>query len=124
VSAVGTVVEPTILLHGNPKHFVSTPSLFPKVKMERETFKLTMRHYFIPYVNKKKEELQTTERAVLIVDEHSSRYDIETFDLLNDVRIDLVIRLAHSSQWTQPMDLNLNDILKRAFPHRVQERRS
>ena len=57
--------------------------------------------------------LGTDERAALIVDYHSSRYDLESFVSLNKAGIDLIILPAHSSHITQHLDRTLN---KRAPP--------
>jgi len=107
------LVKPSFLLHAGPDSFVSQPSLFENdvvcVRtangyMERWTFKNIMIHHFIPYVQRVREELHTQERAALIVDGHLSRYDLDT------------ILPAHSSHITQPLDITLNGLIKRAFP--------
>ena len=125
ISAAGSLVEPAFVLHGNPEKYISAPSLFDdKVKcihtangyMERETFKMIMKEYFVPYVQEVRKKLGVTDRAALVVDGHLSRYDIETFQLLRDADIDLIILPAHSSHISQPLDLNLNGLIKRAFP--------
>jgi len=125
VSAAGSVVEPTFLLHGKPERYVSDPSLFEDKLvcvhtkngyMDKGTFKSIMVKYFIPYVNRVRDSLGSTDRAALVVDGHLSRYDIETFRLLREAGIDLIILPAHSSHITQPLDRNLNGLIKRAFP--------
>ncbi len=127
VSASGSVVEPSFLLHGGPESYVSEPSLFEdKIKciktsngyMEKWAFKKIMKEDFVPYVNRLRESmgLESDERAALVVDGHVSRYDIETFQLLNEACIDLIILPAHSSHITQPLDITLNGLVKRAFP--------
>jgi len=118
------LVKPSFLLHGGPD-FVSQHTLFEDevvcIKtsngyMEKWTFKSIMIHHFKSHVQKVREELGTDERAALIVDGHSSSYDLETFQALNEAGIDLIILPAHSSHITQPLDITLNGILKKAFP--------
>ena len=119
------LVKPSFLLHAGPESFVSQPSLFEDdivcIKtangyMEKWTFKNIMIHHFIPHVQKVREELGTDDRAALIVDGHLSRYDLETFCALREAGIDLIILPAHSSHITQPLDITLNGLIKRAFP--------
>ncbi len=127
VTAAGSVVKPVHILHGRPCKYVNNPDLFPDVNciytsngyMERDTFKKIMIDFFIPHVQDLKQKLDLTgyrDRAVLVVDGHLSRYDLETFEALDNAGIDLIILPAHSSHITQPLDLNLNGIVKRAFP--------
>ena len=124
ISGTG-LVKPSFLLHAGPEAFVSQPSLFEedivciktaKGYMEKWTFKNIMIHHFIPYVQELRQKLCTDERAVLIVDGHLSRYDLETFEVLHNAGIDLIILPAHSSHITQPLDRTLNGLIKRAFP--------
>ena len=59
--------------------------------------------------------LSKNKHAVLVVDGHKSRYDPETFDMLHDADIDLVIIPAHTSHILQPLDLRLNGLVKEEF---------
>jgi len=84
--------------------------------MDRETFKMIMRDFFIPYVQKEGEALKSNGRAALFVDGHLSRYDVKTFDMLDKAGIDLIILPTHSSQIIQPLDITLNGLIRRVFP--------
>ena len=125
ISAAGFLVDPTFLLHGKPDRYIRSSRMFGRKLrcirtangyMDRATFKMIMRDFFIPYVNNLKHDLEINRRADLVVDGHLSRYDIETFQMLDDAGIDLIILPAHSSHITQPLDITLNGLIKRAFP--------
>ena len=129
ISAAGELINPTCLLHGKPDHFDIDPKNAPQIAcyrtengyMDRATFKKIMKEVFIRHVNIKRELFNCpTQRAVLIVDGHSSRYDDETFQMLRDENIDLLIIPAHSSHLTQPLDLGLNKHLKAFFNKRIR----
>jgi len=133
VSADGDVAYPAPVLYGQPDTFVHDPTLVKDVKlyktckgyMERETFHQIMIEFFIPYVKEQRKILGVpeTERAVLTVDGHASRYDFRTFTVLQRNNIDFIILPAHSSHLTQPTDLRCHHIIKSSFHSCVNDDR-
>jgi len=131
VSATGRIVSPTCILHGPPKQYLpdATEDMFDQVRciqtangyMQKDTFKHIINDIFIPHVNRVRESLPANhnKRAALIVDGHISRYDLDTFEELRSNGIDFIILLSHTSHLTQPLDLNLNKMIKHDFQLRI-----
>ena len=92
--------------------------------MEKETFRTIIRDYFIPYVNNLRKNTPDLrgKRAALIVDGHSSRYDIDTLILLLRNDIDFIILVSHSSHLTQPLDRRLTGLIKVIFSREVRNK--
>jgi len=113
VSALGHVVKPSILLHAKPERYVDTTLFDEDVVcihnnsgyMEKETFKYIMKNYLIKL-------------TALVVDGHLSRYDAETFEILDDVGIDLIILPAHNL-WTSLATV----FLKEGFPQSSEKKK-
>jgi len=101
--------EPVI--HGSPEKYVHNLSLFDRLYligsnkgyMDKKTFYKIMKEVFIPYVNeerKRSNDLSSDlfpQHAVLIVDDHKSRYYAPTFEILKETNTYLIILPAHSS---------------------------
>ena len=151
ISAEGEVMTPYVVLHGGPHAYIHCEDRLPQIKlvetgngyMDKKAFRLIMKEYFIPGVQKKREWLDSvcysltmkllsgegtkhdysllqkyskiSKHAVLVVDGHKSRYDAEALRLLGEADIDLVVMPAHTSHFLQPLDLRLNGIVKQFF---------
>ena len=151
ISADGSVMDPYVVLHGGPRTYVHCEDLLNQIKlvqtqngyMDKEAFRLIMKDYFIPQVQKKRQVLNNlcysllmklangkgdtvdyarllhfssiSQHAVLVLDGHKSRYDPEALRLLREADIDLVVLPAHTSHFLQPLDLRLNGIVKQFF---------
>ena len=111
VSASGKPVIPFALLHGPPQCFAEGYDngnvkcyLTKKGYMNSATFDLVMRDLFIPYVKSQR-----------MFYGHRSRYNVGTLLTLRENHIHLIVIPAHSSHLLQPLDLNLNHLLKEKY---------
>lgn len=75
-------------------------------------------HVFIPFVIciRESSSCEKSERALLILDGHSSRASAETMSLMNEAHIDVLTIPAHTSHLTQPLDCGVF----RAFKTRMK----
>ena len=77
-------------------------------------YELWIRGQFIPYVQDRRAEFGLwNQKALLIVDGHSSRNSDRIIQLLRSHDIDELVLPAHSSTILQPLDLSVNGEFKR-----------
>jgi hypothetical protein len=73
-----------------------------------------MLNTFIPDINYKRKKLKNeNQRALLILDGHSTRQQVEIWEEMKKQNIDAVIIPSHSSNLTQPLDQTVNGNFKR-----------
>ena len=131
ISATGSVMKPSVLIHEQPKKDFSPLPTKDIVcyhskngYMEQELFFIIMRDVFVEYVERiRRENGLVGRRAVLVVDGHISRFTERTVNLLKEHNIECVILPSHSSHVCQPLDLGLNGWFKQKFRdalHRVR----
>lgn len=122
VSAVGEVVNPFVLLHGDPLEYADTTRKPIKCYhtangyMDRRTFYKIMLEVFIPYVEVRRLVHGLVGKpATLVVDSHPSRLCMATCKLLIEHNINLVLFPSHTSHVVQPLDLGVNHNIKSNF---------
>lgn len=83
-----------------------------------------MRNIFIPKVNEIRRNIgKPTQKALFIVDSHSTRKNEEAIRLFEENNICVVILPAHSSTILQPLDLTVNGELKRLLRLRFRPKK-
>jgi hypothetical protein len=64
-------------------------------------------------IEKRREEINKPfQRALLIVDGHTSRLQLELWKIVASKNIDVLVIPSHTSQHTQPLDLSVNGCFK------------
>lgn len=87
--------------------------------MTCEKFREWVKVILLPYVQKKRLQLgKPDQKALLLVDGHSSRADSESLALLKENGVEVMLLVPHSSHLTQPLDLSLNFEFKTALHRR------
>jgi hypothetical protein len=81
--------------------------------IDEEIWNKWIAEIFIPEIQRRRKEQQlTNQRALLIVDAHSTRSSATAIALLQQYGVDLLVIPAHSSTILQPLDLTVNGIFK------------
>jgi hypothetical protein len=76
---------------------------------------------FIPHINKLRQQCNTpNQKALLIVDSHSTHKHEPTIKLFEEHNIMVFILPAHSSTILQPLDLSVNGQLKKLLKDRFK----
>lgn len=121
VSASGSYVRPLLILP-----LKNLPPLLPQVTtffsfsgqlngfIDNSIWHEWVKNVLIPHINKIRQQLgKPNQKALFIVDSHSTRKHQPTILLFEENNICVIILPAHSSTILQPLDLSVNGELKR-----------
>ena len=82
----------------------------------KDTFEKYLTHCIITAIDRIRETFPPERRtAVLLLDQHSSRNNVNLLRLCRDKKIEIIPILAHASHIIQPLDKGVNAVLKRKF---------
>ena len=72
---------------------------------------------FIPHVQeiRRSNNFPETQRAILYLDSHSSRQDVQALESLSSANIDAITLIAHGSHGHQALDVHVNGVFKTRF---------
>lgn len=125
INAAGKLLKPLAILEVSsiPFNFDEILDDFhwsyqPSGWMTKEIFKSWAREVFLPAVELLRiEHNLPNEPALLYVDGHSSRHNIELLEFLKDKNIHVVLIPPHSSHILQPLDCGVNGAFKQMYTH-------
>jgi len=107
-----TLIKPSLDIHKDNFDFYSAPSGY----MTKEIFHNIVSSTIFPVLEQKRQRSgNPEEKALLLVDNHASRFDEDMLQDCADHNLLVVPLPTHSSHWSQPNDQHINLVCKEAF---------
>ena len=96
----------------------------PNNWMDKTILLLWLERILIPHINDvRAKNPQANQKALLVLDNHSTRRNIEFLNLAEENNIMVVFLLAHTSHITQPLDVGIFGQFKTILRKKMTEKR-